>query len=165
MAGGRRQGSEGPGTGPSPRQKIGPLVARHLPTSKHGGGKSGEKQEARAGGPGVHVRRAGALLASCEGLARVAAHPSLLPLREEVGGCGRASAAAGGCWDGGGPCGGTGRTRGHVSGCADVRKIATRGKKAPVRTRRKRCEKGRRQGIARAVRGGGHCVWGETTHR
>ena len=165
MAGGRRQGSEGPGTGPHRVKELALSKARHLPTSKQGGEKSGEKPEARAGGPGVHVRRAGALLASCEGLAGVAAHPSLLPLREEVGGCGRASAAAGGCWDGGGPCGGTGRTRGHVSGCADVRKIATRVKKAPVRTRRKRCEKGRREGIARAVRGGGGYVWAETTHR
>ena len=84
---------------------------------------------------------------SREGLAGVAAHPLRLPLREELGGRRRTPAAAGGCWDGGGPCGGPGRARGHASGCTDVRKYSTRGKKAPVRTRRKGARKAERRGL------------------
>ena len=130
-----------------------------------GQGGVGGKHGTRTGRCGLRVGWCAARCGSRAGRETVVAHPSHHPSRGVLGGGWRTPVAAGGRRDGGDPCGGPGWTGGHASGCADVRNNATRGRKAPVWRRRRRVRKSREKGIARAVRGAGGGVWGETTHR
>ena len=94
--------------------------------------------EGRGGRLGVRVGWCAARCGSRAGREAVAAHPSHHPSRGVLGGRRRALAAAGGRRDGGGPCGGPGRTRARAGSHADVQNYPTRGKKAPVGARRRR---------------------------